>query len=181
MNLNLPCNKAIASLRIAAKRIEKDPKYSWNDAESCNMGTLVQVSLGLDPHRVMDAMKETYDKRYYGDYMFKNGDAPWGNVCNAICSTTGKPVFVVVQKLIAMGFDRADLAGIESLRDKAVLARLSAKGATELRQNVAADVAAYFRELALIYAERQAAQVSVAPKAITSAIASPGIEQIAAT
>lgn len=177
--MNLPYNKVITALRLAAARIETDPSYSWTSSESCNMGILVQEALGLDKKKVISTMNEgwsTHVVHAVRDSVESENEGTWERRCCMVCQLTGEPVYLLIKQLVAIGFDRKDLKTIESLSNPMIWERMKAKGITLKDWQSPCDVreqrpyvAAYMRELALVYAERQAAQMAAAPIAKTSA------------
>lgn len=174
--MNLPYNKVITALRLAAARIETDPSYLWTSNGSCNMGILVQEALGLDKEKVISTMHEGLLTPGVRDFVRSENEGPWERRSCMVCQLTGEPVYLLIKQLVAIGFDRKDLKTIESLSNPMIWERMKAKGITlkdwqdpcHVRDE-RPYVAAYMRELALVYAERQAAQMAAAPIAKTSA------------
>lgn len=133
---NLPL---IEALRETANRLRTGVFYSWGHHGACNCGNLLQVVCNLTKEEIV-----TYAHTGYGE---------WTEIAEESCSVTGAPLYLLMQKLTALGLTPSDIHNIEYLEDREVLGYLSG-GFRWLRRNIREDVIEYFEAMANMLEEK---------------------------
>lgn len=133
---NLPL---IEALRETANRLRTGVSYSWGHHGACNCGNLLQVVCNLTKEEIV-----TYAHTGHGE---------WTEIAEESCSVTGAPLYLLMQKLTALGLTPSDIHNIEYLEDREVLGYLSG-GFRWLRRNIREDVIEYFEAMANMLEEK---------------------------
>lgn len=130
----------IEALRSTAARLRDGAPYQWGHAGMCNCGHLAQTVTSLDTREI---------------YRMVNGE--WSEHLNTACAATGLDLGDVAARMVQFGFSMTELADLEQLRDRSVLARLDRRPAY-LRRNERDDVILYLSTWADMLQEAMDAQ-----------------------
>lgn len=138
-----PAARLIAALRETADRLESGAQYSWSHQGSCNCGHLAQTITRLDPAALHVRALEV------------SGD--WSEHANDYCPASGRRIDDVIEAMLAVGLETADIERLEKLSDLRVLQQLPVEQ-RNLKRNRRDDVIVYMRAWAdLLENERRAA------------------------
>lgn len=127
--------EVIQALRSTAARIREGAHYEWGHAGSCNCGHLAQTVTQMSRAEI---------------YRMVNGE--WSEHLNDYCPITGASLEDVAAQMIRFGFEPGELASLERLSDRRVLARIP--GRQHLRRNDAQDVVSYLEAWAGLMEQR---------------------------
>lgn len=141
-----PSVALVTALRTTVTRLLAGSAYQWGHHGQCNCGHLAQTVCGIAPARI-----HTFALEREGD---------WEALCNAYCPTSGLPIDDVITQLVDVGLTTEDLAHLERLDDRVVLAALPG-GMRWLRRNDRTDLVDYLTAWAsLLEAELPAMSVA---------------------
>lgn len=99
----------IEALRKAVRQLESNADYQWGHMGCCNCGHLAQTLLKLHKNEIHQAA------------MGRMGD--WSDQLNDYCPTSGYLLDSMIDGILAHGLTRDDLAKLERLSDKEIVAR----------------------------------------------------------
>lgn len=133
----------VEALRTTARRLARGAHYSWGHPGCCNLGHLAQTVTRLSRGELIAAASA------------RAGD--WGEIVAESCPSSGLPIDWVVDRLLALGLTRQDLARLEDLSDPAVRARFPLERRNTLARNRREDVVDYLLTWAEGLAETLAA------------------------
>lgn len=119
--------RLVALLRETARRLEAGSPYQWGHQGSCNCGHLAQTLTGRSRAEIHRAALEKAGR--------------WGDRAVDHCPSSGYPIDHIIGEMLAAGLSRRDLADLEDLSSKRVLARVPA--GRHLERNRRADVVSY--------------------------------------
>ncbi len=122
--------KLVDALRKAAKNLENGAPYQWGHMGACNCGNLAQVITKLSKAEI-----HAYAMQSYGD---------WTEQSAEFCSTSGMHIDLIISEMTSVGLDIQDIANLERLSDKTVLACLPFEQ-RNLIHNRREDVILYMR------------------------------------
>lgn len=95
-------------------------KYNWKEQSSCNCGLIVQSLLNLDLMRVS---KYFHDERKKTSLCYDDKETfTWKAVLKERCTATGLPMRGIFKALLDHGFRPEDIAHVEYLTNKGILA-----------------------------------------------------------
>lgn len=132
-------------LRRTASRLEGGAPYQWGHLGACNCGHLAQEVTALSADELMRRAK--------------GHAAEWNELVVDTCRDSGLPFEWVIDQLMARGLEREDLAKLEYLSDRRVLARIPLERRRVMQRQNREDVVLYMRAWAeLLEADREARQ-----------------------
>jgi len=138
-----PNLELIDLLRRTATRLEGGVPYQWGHLGSCNCGHLAQEVTALSADELMRRAK--------------GHAAEWNELVVDTCRDSGLPFEWVIDQLMARGLEREDLAKLEYLSDRRVLARIPLERRRVMQRQNREDVVLYLRSWAdLLEADRDA-------------------------
>lgn len=150
-----PTPELVEALRTTARRLARGAHYSWGHPGCCNLGHLAQTVTRLSRAEIIAAAS------------VRPGD--WGEIVAEHCPSSGLPIDWVVDRLLALGLTRQDLARLEDLSDPAVRARFPLARRDALVRNRREDVVDYLLTWANGLAEALGAEVTLAHSAAPEA------------
>lgn len=121
----------VEALRIVADRLADGASYQWGHMGQCNCGNLAQVV----SRRTAEDIHRSAIARATGE---------WSEHAFDYCPGSGALIDDVVDDLLAIGLRRDDIAHLENLDDRRVVARVG----RPLAKNVRDDAIAYFKTFA---------------------------------
>lgn len=137
----IPSRQLIDALRRAADRIEAPGSdYDWHKGEVCNCGQVARQL--IEPSELLELM---YGHAEHGTWSERES--------RGYCPVTGLPIWKVIKALAGFGFERGDLAEIESTSNQTVCDRAGIPNRLGLRTNPS-HVASYLRAQAQILEEQ---------------------------
>jgi hypothetical protein len=131
-------------LRATAKKIESDMSYQWGHMGLCNCGFLAQEITKLTKTEI------------HTRAMQRHGD--WTEQLNDYCPTSGLPMDLLIDELIAFGFSPSDLRHLEKLSDGVILRSL-ALHQQNVSYNSKKDVTLYLRAWASLLEDELLSQI----------------------
>ncbi len=137
----------IAALRRTAKKIEQGSPYQWGHMGSCNCGNLAQEITQLT-------------KAEIHAYALANGRGDWNEQLNDYCPTSGLPMDLLLNEMMAAGLAPEDLKHLERLSDPRILIRVP-ENKRHLRHNFRDDVVLYINEWANLLEEQLLAPIQL--------------------
>jgi hypothetical protein len=123
----------IQALRDTAQKLRDGAPYAWGHHGQCNCGNLAQVATPFTDEEIT-----RYAHAAPGE---------WTELAESYCPSSGAPVGLVLERLMALGLTPTDIHHIEYLSDREVLQFLPG-GFRWLRRNVREDAIAYFEAFA---------------------------------
>lgn len=142
-----PTPELIDLLRRTAARLEGGASYQWGHLGSCNCGHLAQEVTSLSADELMRRAK--------------GYAAEWNELVVDTCRDSGLPFEWVIDQLMSRGLEREDLAKLEYLSDRRVLARIPLERRRMIQRQNRDDVVLYLRAWAgLLVADRDARELA---------------------
>lgn len=143
-----PSLKIIDALRKTANQLQNGSRYEWGHMGSCNCGNLAQTVTLFSRAEIQ---KHALQKR---------GD--WSEQLVEYCPTSGYPMDLIIEKMIAFGFSKQDLRHLEWLSDTDILKEvLKDKLITHLSRNSKQDTILYLRSWATILEDKLIATIKL--------------------
>ncbi|SNR57456.1 hypothetical protein [Hymenobacter mucosus] len=121
----------IQALRDTAHRLATQAPYQWGHMGSCNCGHLAQTVTKLTKAEIHARAMQRY------------GD--WERQLIDYCPTSGLPIDVTIDEMLALGFTRQDLTHLERLSDPTIRRAIPFEQRNALRHNQRDDVVLYLR------------------------------------
>ncbi|MBM4356696.1 MAG: hypothetical protein FJ096_01165 [Deltaproteobacteria bacterium] len=118
----------VTALRRTAARLRQGASYQWGHFGACNCGHLAQTLTNLSREAIHRAAIERA--------------RDWGDAAVEYCPTSGYPMDHILGRVLEAGFTLDDVAHLETLSDRRVLAGLP-ESRRHPRQNDREDVIAY--------------------------------------
>ncbi|MBC5991594.1 hypothetical protein [Pontibacter cellulosilyticus] len=140
--------KIIRMLRETARRLKNGAPYQWGHMGSCNCGHLAQTITNYNKGEIHKAAMTRY------------GD--WAEQLRDYCPQSNLPLDTLIDKMLESGLTREDLANLERLSDKNILAQLPA-GTPYLKHNVRDDVVLYLNTWAAIMENELLQNINLEP------------------
>lgn len=97
----------IDALRNTAKKLQQENTYQWGHMGSCNCGNLAQTLTHFSKEEIHRFAME------------RKGD--WSEQVIDFCPSSGYPMDMIIEKMMAAGLTRNDLIHLEHLSDQNVL------------------------------------------------------------
>ena len=129
-----PSLKIIDALRKTANQLENGHRYEWGNMGSCNCGNLAQTVTTFSRAEIQKYALE------------KRGD--WSEQLVEYCPTSGFPMDLIIEKMIAFGFSKQDLRHLEWLSNTEILSQLEDK--KHLNRNLKSDTILYMKTWATL-------------------------------
>lgn len=127
-----PSHQLVSALRETADRVEAGARYEWGHMAHCNCGHLVQTLTRRTGREISRSINHCLDE--------------WSEHARDYCDRTGQEVEDLFIALSNAGFDRDDVAHLETLSDRAVLNRIG--DGVHLRRNQREDLVLYLQTMA---------------------------------
>jgi hypothetical protein len=118
----------VTALRKTAARLRQGASYQWGHFGACNCGHLAQTLTNLSREAIHRAAVERA--------------RDWGDAAVEYCPTSGYPMDHILGEIVKAGFSLDDIAHLEQLSDRRVLAELP-ESRRHPRRNDREDVIAY--------------------------------------
>ena len=123
-----PSLELIGAIRRTINKLNNGAPYQWGHMGSCNCGSLAQE---LTPYTKGEI---------HAFAMQKSGD--WSTQIEEYCPTSGYPMDLLIEGLLATGLCQQDLINLEWLSDKLILRKM---GVIQLNRNSKEDLVAYLQ------------------------------------
>lgn len=121
-------SQRVSALRRTAARLRLGARYQWGHFGACNCGHLAQTLTNLSREEIHRAAVERAKD--------------WGDAAVEYCPTSGYPLDHILTEILSAGFSLDDVAHLEELSAKRVLAELPEER-RHLRRNDREDLIAY--------------------------------------
>lgn len=132
-----PSLKIVDALRKTAKQLENGSRYEWGHMGSCNCGNLAQTVTSFSRAEIQKFALE------------KRGD--WNEQLVDYCPSSGFPMDLVIEKMIAFGFTKQDLRQLEWLSNPEIVKEaIKNSDVTHLNRNSKQDTILYMKTWANI-------------------------------
>lgn len=132
----IPNSKLIQALKSTALKLKNGANYQWGHMGACNCGNLAQELTSFTKAEI-----HKYAMERHGD---------WNEQIIDYCPSSGYPMDLMISKMLNFGLTLDDLAELENLSNKNILAQIPFERREKMNRNVREDVILYLNTWALI-------------------------------
>ncbi|MBN7816602.1 hypothetical protein [Algoriphagus pacificus] len=132
----IPNSKLIQALKSTALKLKNGANYQWGHMGACNCGNLAQELTSFTKAEI-----HKYAMERHGD---------WNEQIIDYCPSSGYPMDLMISKMLNFGLSLDDLAELENLSNKNILAHIPFERREKMNRNVREDVILYLNTWALI-------------------------------